>query len=480
MGPEPQGGFEPLAEAEFCAFQRLVEQRTGIHVPRGKLHLLQMRLAPRMRHHQLARFSDYYDLVTRGDPDRVEWGELVNQVTTNKTEFHREPHHLAFLTSTILPELASREPDRRRLRIWSAGCSSGEEPYSIAMTVLDALGAAAASWDVRVLATDIDTSMLERTARAIYDDSVVARLPFELRRRHFLRGTAANAGTWRAKPALRRLVHVRQLNLSAAEWSLDTAFDAIFCRNVLIYFRPNQQRRTLERLASALTRSGYLFLGHAETMGDRGRRLVAVAHTVYRAAAHVVHSAEPTAPPASSPGPPRRRIILGELHASREPVRITTLLGSCVSACLFDPEAGVGGMNHFFLPDGHDGELGGARFGVHAMELLINEIMKLGGDRRRLRAKAFGAGSVLATETVIPARNAEFVRSFLKTEGIPLVGDRLGGRRPLEVHFFPRDGRALVRTVEPAAARELASREAAARSRLIVPAAPDPDKVTLF
>lgn len=141
-------------------------------------------------------------------------------------------------------------------------------------------------------------------------------------------------------------------------------------------------------------------------------------------------------------------IHIGGVFASRAPAIVRTVLGSCVSACLFDPLTSVGGMNHFMLPDGEqDGEQS-TRYGINAMEVLINEIMKLGGERRRLRAKVFGAGHVLNIESVgmaVPKRNALFVKEFLATEKIPILSQRLGGVNPLQVHFFTHAGRALIR-----------------------------------
>ncbi len=141
-------------------------------------------------------------------------------------------------------------------------------------------------------------------------------------------------------------------------------------------------------------------------------------------------------------------IHIGGVYASRKPAVVRTVLGSCVSACLFDPIACVGGMNHFMLPEGNGDEGLSTRYGIHAMEKLINEIMKLGGERRRLRAKVFGGGHVLQIKSIgmgVPERNALFVKQFLANEKIAIVGQRLGGLNPLQVHFFTNSGKALIR-----------------------------------
>lgn len=175
---------------------------------------------------------------------------------------------------------------------------------------------------------------------------------------------------------------------------------------------------------------------------------------------------------------------MGGVFASKEPRVVRTLLGSCIAACLWDPEAKVGGMNHFLLPDGGSTEVGSSRFGVHAMELLINEIMKHGGDRRRLQAKVFGAGHVLRVkgfDSAVPKRNAEFVRMFLAKEHIPILAERLCGDAPLEVKFNTCDGRAMVRALEPTATKDvtLAEERFAAEAKKTTVAPPTMD-VELF
>jgi chemotaxis protein methyltransferase CheR len=480
-----------LSVREFESLQRLIEDRTGIHLHATKAPMLRYRLATRLAHHRLRRFGEYVQLLTDRDPDGDEARELVNRITTNKTSFFREPHHFEHLVRLIRERAAGSDPGR--LSVWSAACSTGEEPYSIGMAVLDVLGAEAPRWEIRILATDIDTEVLDRASRAIYTEEKVTAMGQEMRRRHLLRGTGSHAGTWRVHPDVRGLVELAHFNLVTDDWSRRGPFDAVFCRNVLIYFRRDIQLATLERLAAVLHPTGRLFLGHSETMRDPAGRFEVIAPSVFRlrstAPANTVKRSEPLPrrsepivtrrePPAAQP----HRIILGQLHASREPIWIGTTLGSCVSACLFDPVAQVGGMNHFLLPDGSDGPLGRARYGVHAMELLINLIMKLGGDRRRLRAKLFGAAWVLTTPTDVPRRNADFVRAFVATEGIPVVAERLGGNRPLEVRFHPHDGRALVREIDSQRVAELIARErsAARRPGPDVAPPPGPPKVTLF
>lgn len=177
-------------------------------------------------------------------------------------------------------------------------------------------------------------------------------------------------------------------------------------------------------------------------------------------------------------------LSIGGVLASREPVRVRTVLGSCIAACLFDPVARVGGMNHFLLPNGTEDRELPTRYGVHAMELLITDIMKLGGDRRHLQAKVFGGGQVLPLRDrilTVPEANIQFVKQFLATERIPIAGLRVGGHQPLLVHFFPHTGRAFVKPLGMERADAVAAEEARYRVEVIKHVTqPREDSVTLF
>ncbi len=179
--------------------------------------------------------------------------------------------------------------------------------------------------------------------------------------------------------------------------------------------------------------------------------------------------------------PARVSIHIGDVFASSLPAEVQTVLGSCVAACLFDPEAKIGGMNHFMLPDGRSDAEVPARYGVHAMELLINEIMRLGGDRRRLRAKVFGGADLLGFRSTIGSGNASFVRRFLAMENIPVLSERLGGNSPVAVRFHTSTARALVKPVRDGSLSQLREKEEKYRSRLERKLArPAPEEVTLF
>jgi chemotaxis protein methyltransferase CheR len=435
------------------AIRAFLYAETGINLGTAKRDMVQARLAKRLRHHGLDSFGDYLRLVRDAGPAGAEWQAFINALTTNKTDFFREPHHFDFLRDAVIPRAAAAG---RRLRIWSAGCSTGEEPYTLAMTLREHCPAAG-GWDVRVLASDIDTAVLAAAERGVYDEDRVGPVPPDLLRKYFLRGTGASAGKVAVRPALRDLITFRQINLTGGSWPVRSRFDAIFCRNVVIYFDRPTQERLLGRFAAHLNPGGHLVLGHSENVHWMADTFTPVGGTVYQmrgGGAAPKPATAPARPPAPRPGEEEHTLIVGDVKATRGPALLKTLLGSCVSACVYDPETGVGGMNHFSLPAASDAAAG-ARYGAYAMELLVTAVMKKGGNRDRLRAKVFGGAKVLNVESErldVGARNAEFVVNFLADEGIPIDGKCLGGTAGLLVRFRPHTGQA---AAKPLAGRDL-------------------------
>lgn len=492
-----------LGETEFRLFRELVFRKSGITLNDTKKQLVASRLARRLRALGLPGYREYYEHVVGRDPEGAELREMLNAITTNKTDFFRERHHFDFMRTTFFAQCVERARRTRtnRLRIWSAGCSTGEEPYTLALTLRSHFPAPPGAWTFEILATDLDTNVLERARAGVYPEEAVAPIPQEQLQRYFQRGTGANAGRVRVTPALAELVTFQQLNFVEQPWPVQGPFDLILCRNVMIYFNQETQRRLVEGFASLLREDGYLFIGHSETLNGLHHLFEPLRGTMYRRrrdgeTAHVRTAAPPPAGPPeadSSPerpalarpgarpapappagdaaarriGPeeravPRHNVIIGGVRASREPVQLRTVLGSCVCACLFDPVLRAGGINHFMLPDGVDDSKMPTRFGVHAMEMLINDLLKMGADRRRLQAKVFGAAHVLSDAGLspdVPRRNARFVKEFLQAEGIPIASSRLGGSAPVEVIFHTDTGRALVRALGDAVARDLAREE---------------------
>jgi len=281
---EATGGSAPgdrrefhFTERDFRRIQGLVRDHIGIHLTDAKRELVYSRLARRLRELGLRRFEDYCEVL--GQPNGTELPRFVNAVTTNLTAFFREAHHFEFLAQRLVPEtLAATSRRPAPLRVWSAGCSSGEEPYSIAMTLAEAGGGVL---DVRILATDINSEVLERARQGVYPERLVEPLSRERRRRWLQRGRGSRAGHVRVAEALRRSVRFNELNL-LADWPVRGPLDAIFCRNTMIYFDKPTQRQIFERFARVLRPGGYLFIGHSETLFRISDRFQAVGRTVYR------------------------------------------------------------------------------------------------------------------------------------------------------------------------------------------------------
>jgi len=267
-----------VTDAEFRRFRELISSHTGIELRETKRHLLLARLVQRLRQLGLETLSEYYDYLVR-DSSGTELPLFINRITTNQTSFFREPHHFEHLRRRVIPLL--REAGERRVRIWSAGCSSGEEPYSIAITLREALGAVH-GWDIRILASDIDTDMLSHAATGVYTAEALASLPEDLRRKYFLRGYGSCAGSVQVRQELRALVDFRRINLVEESWPVRAQFDAVFCRNVIIYFNQTLQRRIVERLVGYLKPAGTYFAGHSENLYWMRDVVEVVEPTVYR------------------------------------------------------------------------------------------------------------------------------------------------------------------------------------------------------
>jgi chemotaxis protein methyltransferase CheR len=272
---EPQlvDGEYRFTARDFAAIRELLHADSGIHLPDSKATLVYSRLAKRLRKLGVASFADYCNLVARPE-GAAERRQMLTALTTNVTRFYREPHHFDHLKQ----ELARWAPAVRaggRLRLWSAGCSTGQEPYSIAMTVLAALPDAA-RLDVRILATDIDPAVLETARAGRYSEAEIEPVPPEARRA-FLN---EEGGGWTVSDALRELIVFNELNLMHPSWPIRGRFQAIFCRNVAIYFETAAQDRLWGRLTDALAADGRLYIGHSERVAET--RLVSDGLTVYR------------------------------------------------------------------------------------------------------------------------------------------------------------------------------------------------------
>lgn len=254
--------------------------RTGIVLSDVKKDMVYSRLAKRVRQLGLESFSSYCGLVQNESANSQELVNLTNAITTNLTSFFRESHHFDYLSATILPELQRNNAVSKRIRIWSAGCSTGEEPYSIAITLRDSMRNID-SWDVRLLATDLDTNVLDTASKGVYKEERVDGISNAVRKRWFLKGRNELAGMVRAREELRNLISFKQLNLMG-DWPLKGPLDVIFCRNVVIYFDLETQRRLINRYADLLAPGGYLIMGHSENLHKVSKRFKLIEKTIYQ------------------------------------------------------------------------------------------------------------------------------------------------------------------------------------------------------
>lgn len=265
-----------FTDRDFRYISSLIGEHAGIVLGEVKRDLVYGRLVKRLRALGMRRFSDYCDYLQRGDNDEFE--QFVNALTTNLTSFYRESHHFDYLESVILPGLI-REPGRRSLRIWSAGCSTGPEPYSIAMSVAESVPA---DWDVKILATDIDTKVISTAQAGVYDLEVAQRgLTQQRLKRWALRGKGERSTQIKMRPELQSMIRFRPLNL-LEPWPLKNAFDVVFCRNVVIYFDKATQEKLFDRFANQLAPDGHLIIGHSESLNKICDRFSLVGKTIYR------------------------------------------------------------------------------------------------------------------------------------------------------------------------------------------------------
>ena len=260
---------------DFNFLRKKSNAYSGILVPDDKFDMFYSRLSKRLR---LLGFDNFKSYCTYLDqyPEH-EFTEFINAVTTNLTSFFREPHHFEYLRKTVLPELVKKKAGSRQIRVWSAGCSTGEEPYSLAITLLETLPE---NWNIRILATDIDTNVLMTATEGVYGIDRVQSLGEKHLKQWFLRGKGTNQHRTRVKPELQRLIKFKPLNLME-DWPMTKPFDFIFCRNVLIYFDRDTKERLIAKFADLLPIGGHLFIGHSESLHQLTRQFKLIGNTIY-------------------------------------------------------------------------------------------------------------------------------------------------------------------------------------------------------
>ncbi|ALG68546.1 CheR family methyltransferase [Beggiatoa leptomitoformis] len=260
---------------DFDLLRELVNEETGISLSDHKQEMLYSRLSRRLRVLKIDSFTSYYNLLRAGNTEELI--HFVNAVTTNLTAFFREPYHFEYLAKNVLPDLRIKNLATRRIRIWSAGCASGEEAYSIAMVVKETMPQ---GWDVKILATDLDSNVLQKADKGIYEEDRLNGLSPERLRRWFKKGVGSYAGRVIVVPELKEMILFKQLNLMDS-WPIHGPFDLIFCRNVVIYFNKETQKVLFSRFADVLGADRYLFIGHSENLFQLSQRFRLLQRTMY-------------------------------------------------------------------------------------------------------------------------------------------------------------------------------------------------------
>ncbi|VUD56407.1 Chemotaxis protein methyltransferase [Thalassocella blandensis] len=263
----------PMTDGDFKKIREIAYARTGISLTDHKKNMIYGRLARRLRRLNLKSFREYCDLLVQEDTE--ENIEFVNSITTNLTSFFRENHHFEHLKNTVLPGLMRKNLGSRRIRIWSAGCSTGEEAYSIAMVVKSF--ASLSNWDVKVLATDLDSNVVAKAKEAIYAAERAENIPDKYKVCFSIDKSRKKV---KIKDNVRKLITFKQLNL-LHEWPMKGPFDIIFCRNVVIYFDANTQRKLFDRYADIMTEQSTLFIGHSESLHNITSRFGSIGRTIY-------------------------------------------------------------------------------------------------------------------------------------------------------------------------------------------------------
>ncbi len=271
-----------MSPREFDRLSEFIVGHCGIKMPPAKKVMLESRLQKRLRTLGMASFKDYCDYVLGSGEGSGELVHMIDAVTTNKTDFFREPAHFQFLAETALPDfLMEGGGVRKKFMVWSAGCSSGEEPYTLGI-VLNEFVSQHPDFQFAILATDISTRVLEKAQLGIYDEHLVKVIPQPLKQKYFLRSKNRDKALVRIVPELRARVSFQRLNLMEEQILTPEPMDAIFCRNVIIYFERATQYRLLSRLCGCVKTGGYLFLGHSETVHGFDLPLVRISSTIYR------------------------------------------------------------------------------------------------------------------------------------------------------------------------------------------------------
>ncbi len=282
MEPLLSGVFRyKMTDEDFSRLSSFVYEELGIKMPYPKKIMLQGRLQKRVVDLKMSSFKEYIDFVFSKEGQEEEIIKMIDLITTNKTDFFRESSHFDFLSETVLPDICTTKNARRTIRIWSAGCSSGEEPYTLAIVMKEFLESHP-DFDFEIYATDISLRILQKAATAIYPEDRISMIPLHLKKKYFLKSKDPANRTVRLVPEIRSKVTFHRLNLMDQYYVVEKEFDIVFCRNVLIYFDRQTQQDVICKLAGKLKTDGYFFLGHSESITNMKVPLQQIKPTIFR------------------------------------------------------------------------------------------------------------------------------------------------------------------------------------------------------
>jgi len=281
---EVLNGSLQISDRDFQKFRDLVYQRAGINLHQGKKQLVQARLGKVLRREGLHNFRDYYELVLN-DKTGNRLVDLLDRISTNHTYFFREKDHLDFLVDTIIPNVlkSGKDGGTKEIRLWSAGCSSGEEPYSIALKILTE-GGLPPGTRLKILATDLSTKVIETGARGVYREDKLRNISPAMKRKYFQKGKGRSEGFYRVIQPVRGMITFRKFNLMD-QFPFRRKFDVIFCRNVMIYFDRKTQQKMVNKFTQFIKPGGYFIVGHSESLSGIKHNLQYIVPTIYRASA---------------------------------------------------------------------------------------------------------------------------------------------------------------------------------------------------
>ncbi|MFW6100435.1 MAG: CheR family methyltransferase [Bacteroidota bacterium] len=270
-----------MSVEDFRKLSRFITEHAGIKMPEAKKVMLQSRLQKRLRYLDMDNFKDYVDYVFSEDGIQNELIHMLDVVSTNKTDFFREPVHFEFLEKTLLPEYIRQFSKNRPIKIWSAGCSSGEEAYTAAITLAE-FKKNHPGLDYSIFGTDISTEILRKAVNAIYKEEKINNVPIDLKKKYFLKSKDRSKKLVRVVPELRNKTYYARMNLMDSRYDLKDVFDVIFCRNVLIYFNRDIQEAVINKLTEKLRKGGYFFIGHSESIMGMGVPLKQIKPTIFQ------------------------------------------------------------------------------------------------------------------------------------------------------------------------------------------------------